>query len=65
MLRMLRIAVVSMLLLPVDANAYREDSCKQSAELCCCKLASGLQCCGSAGACGTGVVPGCDCTGSG
>ncbi|MEM7490534.1 MAG: hypothetical protein AAF390_15550 [Pseudomonadota bacterium] len=32
---------------------------------CCCTLADGTQCCGRAGNCASGVVPGCNCAGNG
>lgn len=28
---------------------------------CCCTLRDGTQCCGSAGNCASGIVPGCNC----
>jgi hypothetical protein len=36
-------------------------ACAAGATTCCCTSRDGLRCCGSAGNCASGVVPGCNC----
>ncbi len=60
---MLRLAFIAFMasVLPHSGAGDRPQECDVALGTCCCTLPSGLQCCGTAGNCDSGIIPGCDC----